>query len=69
VRCFYIFTVLFIVRVKIEKLDIDQIADNRAFVWIWCGSSDGLDAGRRVSATKNRSVCLLSNLSQMHNHS
>jgi MT-A70 len=36
--------------VQIEKLDIDQIADTRSFVWIWCGSSDGLDAGRRVSS-------------------
>lgn len=31
----------------IEKLEIEQIVDTRAFIWIWCGSSDGLDAGRR----------------------
>jgi len=34
---------------QIEQLEIEQVADTRSFIWIWCGSSDGLDAGRRVS--------------------
>ena len=31
---------------KIMALDIGQMAANRAFVFLWCGSSDGLDLGR-----------------------
>ena len=34
---------------EIESLEIEQVAAQRSFLWIWCGSSDGLDAGRRVS--------------------
>lgn len=32
---------------EIEKLEIEQVSAPRSFIWIWCGSSDGLDAGRR----------------------
>lgn len=32
---------------EVERLEIDQIAAQRSFCWIWCGSSDGLDAARR----------------------
>lgn len=32
---------------EIEKLEVEQVAAPRSFIWIWCGSSDGLDAGRR----------------------
>nr|CAH8863764.1 unnamed protein product [Trichobilharzia regenti] len=32
---------------EIERLQIEQIAAPRAFVWIWCGSGEGLDAARR----------------------
>ncbi|KAH8874255.1 N6-adenosine-methyltransferase non-catalytic subunit [Schistosoma japonicum] len=31
----------------IERLEIQQIAAPRAFVWIWCGSGEGLDAARK----------------------
>ncbi|XP_064644839.1 N6-adenosine-methyltransferase non-catalytic subunit-like [Lineus longissimus] len=32
---------------EIEKLEINEISAVRSFLWIWCGSSDGLDYGRR----------------------
>ncbi|KAG5445545.1 N6-adenosine-methyltransferase subunit mettl14 [Clonorchis sinensis] len=32
---------------EIERLEIEQIIAPRAFVWIWCGSGEGLDAARR----------------------
>ncbi|TNN07764.1 N6-adenosine-methyltransferase non-catalytic subunit isoform 1 [Schistosoma japonicum] len=32
---------------EIERLEIQQIAAPRAFVWIWCGSGEGLDAARK----------------------
>lgn len=28
------------------ELDIGEVAANRSFVFLWCGSSDGLDMGR-----------------------
>ena len=31
---------------KIMALDIAEVAAQRAFVFLWCGSSDGLDLGR-----------------------
>ena len=31
---------------KIMALDIPEVAAQRAFVFLWCGSSDGLDLGR-----------------------
>ncbi len=31
---------------KILALDVGEVASNRAFVFLWCGSSDGLDLGR-----------------------
>lgn len=31
---------------QIMELDIGEIAANRSFVFLWCGSSDGLDMGR-----------------------
>eukprot|EP00775_Hariotina_reticulata_P013793 gene13793-13914_t len=30
----------------IQNLDIDAIADTPSFVFLWCGSAEGLDAGR-----------------------
>ncbi|CAJ0964862.1 unnamed protein product [Ranitomeya imitator] len=35
----------------IMKLDIEGIAGSRAFVFLWCGSGEGLDFGRMVSGT------------------
>ncbi|KAF7257678.1 hypothetical protein EG68_05255, partial [Paragonimus skrjabini miyazakii] len=32
---------------EIERLEIEQIIAPRAFVWIWCGSGEGLDAARK----------------------
>ncbi len=31
---------------KIMALDVGEVAASRAFVFLWCGSSDGLDLGR-----------------------
>eukprot|EP00879_Flechtneria_rotunda_P026459 GHRR01028212.1.p2 GENE.GHRR01028212.1~~GHRR01028212.1.p2 ORF type:complete len:259 (+),score=66.68 GHRR01028212.1:600-1376(+) len=31
---------------QIQALDIDAIADTPSFVFLWCGSAEGLDAGR-----------------------
>ncbi|XP_024889385.1 methyltransferase-like protein 14 homolog [Temnothorax curvispinosus] len=31
---------------QIMELDIGEVAANRSFVFLWCGSSDGLDMGR-----------------------
>lgn len=31
---------------EILNLEIDQIANHRSFVFLWCGSSNGLDLGR-----------------------
>ena len=31
---------------KIMALDIAEVAAQRSFVFLWCGSSDGLDLGR-----------------------
>ncbi|KAK2179332.1 hypothetical protein NP493_498g02038 [Ridgeia piscesae] len=31
---------------EIARIEIEQIAAPRSFIWIWCGSSDGLDAAR-----------------------
>merc|ERR1719192_2957960 len=33
-------------RDKIMALDIGEISSSRSFVFLWCGSSDGLDLGR-----------------------
>lgn len=32
--------------IKVMELDIGEVAANRSFVFLWCGSSDGLDMGR-----------------------
>lgn len=34
---------------QIEQLEIEKIVSPRSFIWIWCGSGEGLDAARRVS--------------------
>ena len=31
---------------KIMALDIAEVSAQRSFVFLWCGSSDGLDLGR-----------------------
>lgn len=31
------------------KLEIEEISDLRAFVFLWCGSGEGLDLGRMVT--------------------
>ncbi|VDM33896.1 unnamed protein product [Hydatigera taeniaeformis] len=33
---------------EIEALEIEKIAASRSFIWIWCGSGEGLDGARRV---------------------
>jgi len=32
---------------QIMKLEIEEVAAQRSFVFLWCGSSDGLDQGRK----------------------
>ena len=32
---------------QIMGLQLDQVAAHRSFVFLWCGSSDGLDKGRQ----------------------
>lgn len=34
--------------VQIMKLEIDEIAAPRSFIFLWCGSGEGLDLGRVV---------------------
>lgn len=34
---------------QIMKLEIDEIAAPRSFIFLWCGSGEGLDLGRVVS--------------------
>lgn len=31
---------------ELQHLEIEQIAAERSFLWLWCGSSDGLDGAR-----------------------
>lgn len=31
---------------EIKNLEIDKITDNPSFIFLWCGSAEGLDAGR-----------------------
>lgn len=33
---------------QIMKLEIDEIAAPRSFIFLWCGSGEGLDLGRVV---------------------
>lgn len=35
------------------KLEIDEISALRSFVFLWCGSGEGLDLGRMVSLDDN----------------
>ena len=34
---------------QIESLDINSIAAQRSFIWIWAGNAEGLERGRSVS--------------------
>lgn len=34
---------------KIMKLEIEEISALRSFVFLWCGSGEGLDLGRMVT--------------------
>ena len=44
----FTFTIVSVFIMQIERLEINEIAAQRSFLWIWCGSSDGLDYGRKV---------------------
>jgi len=33
------------------KLDVESVAAQRSFVFLWCGSAEGLDQGRAVRTT------------------
>jgi len=34
------------------KLDVESVAAQRSFVFLWCGSAGGLDQGRAVRKKK-----------------
>jgi mRNA (2'-O-methyladenosine-N6-)-methyltransferase len=34
------------------KLDVESVAAQRSFVFLWCGSAEGLDQGRAVRMKK-----------------
>ncbi len=36
------------------KLDVESVAAQRSFVFLWCGSAEGLDQGRAVRQTKKK---------------
>ncbi len=35
------------------KLDVESVAAQRSFVFLWCGSAEGLDQGRAVRILEN----------------
>lgn len=35
------------------KLDIEEISSIRSFVFLWCGSGEGLDLGRMVQISQS----------------
>lgn len=35
------------------KLDIEEISSVRSFVFLWCGSGEGLDLGRMVQISQS----------------
>jgi len=38
------------------KLDVESVAAQRSFVFLWCGSSEGLDQGRAVRRKEKREI-------------
>ena len=38
----------FVLYKQIMKLEIEEIAAQRSFIFLWCGSHEGLDEGRKV---------------------
>ena len=44
---------------QIMKLEIEEISALRSFVFLWCGSGEGLDLGRMVSLTLIRELYCL----------
>ena len=36
------------------KLDVESVAAQRSFVFLWCGSAEGLDQGRAVRMEKKK---------------
>lgn len=41
---------------QIMKLEIEEISALRSFVFLWCGSGEGLDLGRMVTHTLKRTL-------------
>jgi len=44
------------------NLKLEDVAAQRSFVFLWCGSCEGLDIGREVGRTANESVARLSDI-------
>jgi hypothetical protein len=40
------------------KLDVESVAAQRSFVFLWCGSAEGLDQGRAVRMTEEEEIML-----------
>lgn len=43
-----LFSSLCLLLLQIMKLEIEEISALRSFVFLWCGSGEGLDLGRMV---------------------
>ena len=43
------------------NLKIEDISASRSFVFLWCGSCEGLDMGREVSINNYHYLCCLIN--------
>lgn len=41
---------------KVMKLDVESVAAQRSFVFLWCGSAEGLDHGRMVSVDEGKDM-------------
>ena len=44
------------------KLDVESVAAQRSFVFLWCGSAEGLDQGRAVRMEEKKKKKTMSNL-------
>ena len=44
------------------NLKLEDVAAQRSFVFLWCGSCEGLDIGREVGRTSSVSVARLSDI-------
>ena len=59
--------------IQIMELDIGEVAAPRSFIFLWCGSSDGLDLGRiclrRWGFRRCEDICWIKTNSEAPGHS